>query len=58
VTLNLRSRDIKDTIVMDKIKCGCGKKARLIIACKDCCPSENFEEYKEVDLEEKESNGK
>ncbi|KKL51299.1 hypothetical protein LCGC14_2296840 [marine sediment metagenome] len=38
----------------DKFKCGCGKKGRLIIACKDCCPSENFTEYKD-DTDEKNS---
>ena len=30
----------------EKLICGCGKKGRLIIACRSCCSSDNFEEYK------------
>ena len=29
----------------DDMKCSCDENGRLIIACNDCCPSENFNEY-------------
>jgi len=43
-------KQILETPIIDKKKkliCGCGQKGRLIIACKECCPSEHFDEYKE-----------
>ncbi len=29
------------------LKCSCGKKGRLIIACRSCCSSDCFDDYKE-----------
>jgi hypothetical protein len=30
----------------EKLMCACGRKGRLIVACKSCCPTRNFGEYK------------
>lgn len=32
---------------MKKLKCAYGRTGRLIVACRVCCPSDEFPDYKE-----------
>ena len=33
----------------EKLKCACGKKGRLIVACRACCSSDCFPDYTELE---------
>jgi hypothetical protein len=42
-----------DKIVpLNRLKCSCGRKGRLITACQECCEKESFDEYKLVEAVE------